>query len=551
MLKESELQMNSPASSSTPRALTTVRPVLFALMLAAGCEGYLLGPDQDDARARGGDMLTIPARDGLVFPGEDLAGPAKDALIFPGKDLASPAKDGKVKPPPKPDGPAPKPDKAVVVKKCGNGKCEPGESCSSCPGDCGKCVPCHPGCPGGYFCYLNKCVKKAISTAPVKDLFLSEADKLYKCPFNPMHWWAGKGDRDITFIATTDTHATDSASGCSKNGSHTGDEHTKLRAALNSANAKPHVWPSGANFWRQGKAYDHIRGVLIAGDLTDAGSDPNPAGTQLGHDCREYTAYRAAYGRCGNEGKVKFPIYEAYGNHDFPRVSGSGDAKYHPVISYLDAITAAHRPGSSKDLYDDPTPGTGHYAWRWDDVWFVNLNLKAGNKKEVIPGSTGTRLAYPHSPLDFLTKFLKARSKNKSRQIVILAHYSPTSSRVSSSERSDFCKLIYQAQYGKGPFSSERLSKNYPVAAFLHGHDHHLPEYKLWTCPSPYSSIKIPRFSVGNPLYKGSKHPGKLNFTIIRLGEKRLEAVGVKASASNPTGSWSYVYKKMMYVVNK
>ena len=540
-------RIGDPRPSLVP---TSLLPCLAALLLLAGCEGTVQGPGQGDAGST----------DGTVMPREDLGSPVADGPVKHPHDGAARPPDGPNKPTdkkaPKADGPkipsdgkVPKQDKAV--KKCGNKKCEPGETCASCPGDCGKCGPCHPGCPGGYFCYLNKCVKKAISKAPVKDPFYSEADKLSKCPFNTMQWWAGKGDRDITFIATTDTHATDSAKGCSVNSSHNGDEHAKMRLALNSANVKPHVWPSGASFWRQGKVYDHIRGVLIAGDLTDAGSDPVPAGTQLGHDCREYTAYRAGYGRCGNEGKVKFPIYEAYGNHDFPRVAGSGDPKYHPVITYLDGITAAHRPGSSKDMYDDPTPGTGHHAWRWDDIWFVNLNLKPGDKKEVIAGSAGTRLAYPHGPLTFLKKFLVGRAKNKTRQIVILSHYGLNSARVSGAERGAFCKLIYQAQNGKGPFANQKLSKNYPVAAQIHGHNHHSPEYKLWSCPSPYSSIKIPRFSVGTPLYKGKNNKGKLQFTIIRLGNKRLEAVGVAASASNPTGKWSYVYKKMLYVMNK
>ena len=134
---------------------------------------------------------------------------------------------------------------------------------------------------------------------------------------------------------------------------------------------------------------------------------------------------------------------------------------------------------------------------------------------------------------------------------MILSHYGLGSSRVSNAERSDFCQLIYQAQNGKGPFSGQKLSKNYPVAAHLFGHNHHLPEYKLYTCPSPYNSIKVPRFSVGTPLYKGSQNNGKLHFTIIRLGEKRLEAVGVGVNASSPTGSWSYVFKKMLYVMNK
>ncbi len=37
------------------------------------------------------------------------------------------------------------------VAECGDGICEPGESCKFCPGDCGECPP--PVCGGiDYFC---------------------------------------------------------------------------------------------------------------------------------------------------------------------------------------------------------------------------------------------------------------------------------------------------------------------------------------------------------------------------------------------------------------
>ena len=53
------------------------------------------------------------------------------------------------------------------------------------------------------------------------------------------------------------------------------------------------------------------------------------------------------------------------------------------------------------------------------------------------------------------------------------------------------------------------------------------------------------------PVDKGVKpvDKGKLHFTIMRLGNKKLEAVGVSASATSPTGKWSYVHKTLLKIM--
>lgn len=365
-----------------------------------------------------------------------------------------------------------------------------------------------------------------------------EGDDLFKCTFDPMQWWRDAGVRDITFVAFADPHGMDPTSGCPVNEAAGDNQNVLIREAINSVGA--HVWPADAGFYREGQSYDRIRGVLIAGDLTQAGSASIPAGKQK---CFEYTAYRAAFGRCGSEGKLLFPVYEAAGNHDYPRMTPPGDANVHPVIDLLDLITADHRPGSASDLYDDPESGTAHHAWRWDDLWFVNVNLKVGYNPEFLDGGGTMRIADPHHSLGFLKGFLLSRANSKTRQLVILSHY--PLGMLDKAEKESFCQLIYNAQHAAGDFEGgQKLSDSWPIVAFLHGHNHSVPEYKDWPCDAPYASVVIPQFSVGTPLYGGSQNlPGQMHFTIMRIGSQSLEVVGVGAPADGGTGPWDYVYK--------
>lgn len=397
------------------------------------------------------------------------------------------------------------------------------------PRSSGAAAPTPPGAPPGPL------------PPALQDENPSEAEALTKCSADTMQWWRKNKDRDVTFVAFGDTQASSYAAGCHRNRHFRKKQDALLREAINSV--EDHVWPGGPGFHREGEKYDHVRGVLVAGDLTQSGSDAVPVG-KLDHDCPEYTLYRNAFGRCGDEGKLKFPVYEGYGNHDFPWVAGAGDASYHPVVEYLDRITAAHRPGEASELYDDPVPGTGHYAWRWDDVWFVNMDVKPGWLNEVIE-KDHTRIVDPHDSLGFLQGFLDSRSKNETRQIVLMTHYPLSSPRIEAKETRKLCKLLRQAQ------DDQKLSRSFPVV-HIHGHTHHEPVHKTWSCPAPYDDIRIPSFNVGTPLYPNEHNgPGKLHFTIFRLGNKNVEVVGVGADKADPTGKWSYVLKKRLGILHE
>ena len=213
--------------------------------------------------------------------------------------------------------------------------------------------------------------------------------------------------------------------------------------------------------------------------------------------------------------------------------------------AHLDALTAASRPGDPADLYDDPTPGTGHYAWRWNDVGFVNLNVKPGFEVEPADKPGTLRRIDPRDSTGFLEAFLLSRSKSTSRQIMVLGHYPIGLDRISDAERATFCRVLRHAQTGAGSFGGvPRLAPDWPVIAYLHGHTHDPPQQhdQDFTCPAPYDAVKIPQFNVGTP-QSGSagKHPGRIQFSLFRIGNKALDFVGVDASESDPAGPWTFI----------
>ena len=75
-----------------------------------------------------GDVLDGDVLDGDVFDGDVLDGDVLDGDVLDGEVLDGEVLDGQ-------------PSDSVAAPVCGNGTCEAGESCSSCPGDCGACPP--------------------------------------------------------------------------------------------------------------------------------------------------------------------------------------------------------------------------------------------------------------------------------------------------------------------------------------------------------------------------------------------------------------------------
>lgn len=184
---------------------------------------------------------------------------------------------------------------------------------------------------------------------------------------------------DITFFITSDTHY------------GVGDDEAipANRTVIDLMNAMPQTaYPDAV-----GGTVDRPRGVVVTGDLTQ--------------DARreEWDWFAADYGVNG-EGRVQFPVYESWGNHD---QHGSD------VTAVTRGIAARNqsRPGLS-----NLSENGYHYAWDWDGVHFVQLNIYPGSGSGD-PNSWGC----PHDSLEFLQKDLSAAVGGSGRPVVLFCHF--------------------------------------------------------------------------------------------------------------------------------
>lgn len=400
----------------------------------------------------------------------------------------------------------------------------------------GGCVPAPEACGNG--------VDDDCDGAADCDDFACGGEAACRCTVEPVQ--NSTTTRDIVFVAFGDAHAGDGDAVA-------GD--AALVAALGSIPA--HTWP--ADYAKAGDHYDQVRGLVLVGDLTDAG-DTNPKQSQT---------FRNLFGRCGTEGKIAFPVYEGYGNHDSPWVAkDAANLHVHPVIDVLDAMAANKtRPGNADRQYYDPlSAGSGHYAWKWDDIWFVHLNTSPGSKvtyrdqathDECVWSCSGTcnppacgdtiRFVDPHNATDFFRRFIKSLPLSQTRQVVIVSHFPFGSGWWTDAERDEFSGIVDEYRAG----ANQRLSTTRPIAAFLHGHTHDLPVYegdKTW------GGITFAQFNVGSPVCSVKEgdpdcvcpsSPAEpacpagtrkyVHLTIFRLGANWLEAVGVNALRTDGT----------------
>jgi len=159
-----------------------------------------------------------------------------------------------------------------------------------------------------------------------------------------------------------------------------------------------------------GGRVDPPRGVLFLGDTTDNGL------------LEEFAQFEEVYGLTGQEGLLKFPIYEAIGNHDVNSTS--------PIKP---------RVGERH--------GDIHYSFDWDGIHFLCLDM------------------YPDArTLDWMKRDL-AKVKHRA-PLIFFFHYSL------EGPYSDFWEAADKVAFA-------RALEGRNVMAIFHGHEHRLGHY-LW-----------------------------------------------------------------------
>ena len=147
------------------------------------------------------------------------------------------------------------------------------------------------------------------------------------------------------------------------------------------------------------------RGIVMQGDLINDGAVAEKYPTQ-------WADYIADFGVNG-EGRCKFPVFEAIGNHDvnenlyvFNKIKERNQAR----------LKLGHINHVSSNGY--------HYSWDWDGVHFVNVNLFPGNVWHGEADAYGAG----HDPLlarDFLVADLRDNVGDSGRPVVIIQHFRP------------------------------------------------------------------------------------------------------------------------------
>jgi hypothetical protein len=144
-------------------------------------------------------------------------------------------------------------------------------------------------------------------------------------------------------------------------------------------------------------------GIIHGGDLIDSGSGGGAAFEAMQR--REWSAYVDDFGLTGKEGRLKYPVYECYGNHDAP--SGFG--------LVVDKLRERNR--KRPDL-KSLSPNGLHFSWDWGPLHFVNLGIVVGNSAD---GKDHSAYA-PMDSLAFLKADLAKNVGNSGRPVVLTHH---------------------------------------------------------------------------------------------------------------------------------
>ena len=228
---------------------------------------------------------------------------------------------------------------------------------------------------------------------------------------------------DITFFTSSDSHY-----GRENNAAI----NRRVIDAMNALPGEPLPATLGGGFVRT------PRGVVLNGDLLDEGFDKETAPQNWAEFCHDY-------GINGSDGRLCFPLYEGFGNHD------GG-----PMRSFVRAGIKERNP-KRVGLKSVSENGL-HYSWDWEHVHLVQLNLFGGSGPQDVKGVNGPDHD-PEGALDFLRDDLAKHIGTSGRPVIIFQH---------------FAWVGGMAEWWQ-PEAKERFHdvvKPYRVACLINGHSH-------------------------------------------------------------------------------
>lgn len=203
--------------------------------------------------------------------------------------------------------------------------------------------------------------------------------------------------RDLTFIVTSDSHyVTDDQS----------ERNRSIRLSIEEMNAiDRRTWPESLG----GGAIAKPRAVFINGDIIDDGDKKDETALQWGYFVRDF-------GLTGEDGLLKYPVFDGYGNHDGPPV-GAEKHGFSMQAKLKERNLRRKELGWLKEL----CPKGLHYSFEFDGVHFVQVNIYPADTQHA-------KIRYnrvwhdPQGALTFLKSSLEKHAAAKDRPVVILSH---------------------------------------------------------------------------------------------------------------------------------
>ena len=210
--------------------------------------------------------------------------------------------------------------------------------------------------------------------------------------------------RDVTFIATSDCHYRQPDH---RLGTHNHLNRATVQEINRIAGTEWPVKPGGGTVGRP-------RGVVVPGDLIDDGDMTTPDNRIIARE--QFALFVVDFGLDGTDGLLRYPVFEGWGNHDGPP---AGREKF--GFSLQGELKKRNRIRLQRGLVDSVSSNGLHYAWDWDDVRFVQLNLYPADRQR-----EGLRYSPvwhdPQGSLSFLKGDLAAHVGGSGRPVVLISH---------------------------------------------------------------------------------------------------------------------------------
>lgn len=155
------------------------------------------------------------------------------------------------------------------------------------------------------------------------------------------------------------------------------------------------------------------RGVLVLGDLIDDGD--------LAHGERQITReqwalFEADFGLDGTDGRLHWPVFEGWGNHD-----GPPEASVRHGFSVQAELRRRTRRRAEAGRLASVSENGLHHAWDWNGVHLVQLNLYPADRQHLSVKYSPV-WHDPQMALAFLASNLVAQVGNSGRPVVLASH---------------------------------------------------------------------------------------------------------------------------------